>query len=59
MEQGLEVARRVVQAADLLRLQIVLRLLMSGRPMGAINEYADIHRASKHPHFKPQRWNER
>jgi hypothetical protein len=32
---------------------------MSGRPMRAIHEYANLHKSSKHPHFNSNRWNER
>jgi hypothetical protein len=57
--KGLELAHRVVKASDLLRLQSVLQLLMSGRPMRATHENANLHRSIEHPHFKSNRWNER
>jgi hypothetical protein len=56
---GLERGQQGQRASDLLRYQSVLRLLMSGRSMLSLLEMADLLRTSKHPHFKPNKWNRR
>jgi hypothetical protein len=48
-----------MQASEVLRLQSILRLLMSGRPMLTIMDSAEVMRFSSHPDFKPAMWNTR
>jgi hypothetical protein len=54
---GLEQGGQGQRASDLLRYQSVLRFLMSGRSMLSLLEMADLLRTSRHPHFKPKKWN--